>query len=218
MLRVLSSRRRFGGDIAQAVIDRIPENGVLMKRVPFAIALAAVAVAILPAAASASAGVRGVVVSRSHGGLLVATRSGQVVAMKGRASVGSRVVGGRVVGRATHARIHGVVVAAKGATLFVASSRHLVAIHTGRQLAGVGSSSGDKPGAVITSNVSVHANGQLDQEDQSEDGQDNSSRIQVQATVAAMGAGTITLSVNGQTVTVDLPAGLTLPQSLVGRP
>jgi hypothetical protein len=70
---------------------------------------------------------------------------------------------------------------------------------------------------VITSTVTVHADGQLDQEDQNEDGQDNSSTIQVQATVAAVGAGTITLTVNGQNITVDLPAGLTLPQSLVGQ-
>ena len=121
------------------------------------------------------------------------------------------------MGRASRARIHGVVVATKGATVFVASNRHLLAINTGRHLAGAGSSSGDKPGMVITSTVAVHPNGQLDQEDQNEDGQDNSSTIQVQATVAAVGTGTITLTVNGQTVTVDLPAGLTLPQSLVGQ-
>ena len=189
-----------------------------MKRVLLAIALAAVAVAVLPTAASASAGVRGVVVSRSHGSLLVATRSGSVVRMKGSAKVGSRVVGGRVVGRASHARIHGVVVATKGTTLFVASNRHLLAIHTGgRHLAGSGAPSGTAPGTVITSTVTVHADGQLDQEDQSEDGQDNSSTIQIQATVAAVGTGTITLTVNGQNITVDLPAGLTLPQSLVGQ-
>jgi hypothetical protein len=189
-----------------------------MKRVSLAIAVAAVAIAVLPAAASASAGVRGVVVSHSHGSLLVATHSGRVVQIKGSAKVGSRVVGGRVVGRATRPRLHGVVVATKGATLFVASNRHLLAIRTGgRHLAGSGSPSGDTPGTVITSTVNVKGNGELDQEGQSEDGQDNSSTIQIQATVAAVGTGTITLTVNGQNVTVDLPAGLTLPQSLVGQ-
>jgi len=192
-------------------------KGVLMKRLLLTAALGAAALAVLPAAASASAGVRGVVVSRSHGRLLVATRSGRVVELKGHASVGSRIVRGRVVGRATRARIHGVVVATKGATLFVASNHHLVAIRTGRHLAAVGSSSTDKPGTIITSTVAVKANGQLDQEDENEDGQDNSSTIQIQATVAAVGPGTITLTVNGQNITVDLPAGLTLPQSLVGQ-
>jgi hypothetical protein len=39
----------------------------------------------------------------------------------------------------------------------------------------------------------------------------------VQAVVDAVGPGTVTLNVNGTDVTFDLPAGLTLPQSLVGQ-
>ena len=175
---------------------------------------------LVPTSAGATAGatsVRGVVVARSHGALLVATRSGRVVQVKGHASFGSRMVGQRVVGHASRARIHGVVVARRGSTLFVASNRHLLAIRTGRQLAGSGSSSGATPGTVVTSTVTVNANGQLDQEDQTQDGEDCSSTVQVQATIAAIGAGTITLTVNGQDITVNLPGGLTLPQSLVGQ-
>lgn len=171
----------------------------------------AAAMALLPAAAGASAA-HGVVVARSHGKLLLATRSGSVVQMKGHASVGSRLLGGQVVGRASRARIHGIVVARKGATMFVASNRHLLAIRTGSS-----SSSGASPGTVVTSTVAVHRNGQLDQQSETEDGQDCSSTVQVQATVAAVGAGTITLVVNGQNITVNLPGGLTLPQSLVGQ-
>jgi len=186
-------------------------EGVAMKHLLFASAVIAAALALLPAAAGASAA-HGVVVARSHGKLLVATRSGSVFHMKGHASVGSRLVGRQVVGRASRARIHGVVVAHKGSTMFVASNRHLLAIRTGSR-----SSSSATPGTVVTSTVAVHQNGQLDQQSQTDDGQDCSSSVQVQATVAAVGAGTITLVVNGQDITVNLPAGLTLPQSLVGQ-
>lgn len=179
-----------------------------MKHVLSLSALTAAALALLPAAAGASAA-HGVVVARSHGKLLVATRSGSVFQMRGRARVGSRLVGQQVVGRANRARIHGVVVAHKGSTMFVSSNHHLLAIH--------GGSAADRPGTVLTSTVAVHANGRLDQQSQTQDGQDCSSSVQVQATVTAVGAGTITLVVNGQDLTVNLPGGLTLPQSLVGQ-
>jgi hypothetical protein len=194
----------------------IHAKGIVMKRLVLLGAGVAAAAALVPATTGAAT-VRGVVVARSHGTLLVATASGRVVSVKGRARIGSRIVGRQVVGRASYAKIHGVVVATKGSTLFVASNHHLVAIRTGRQLAGTGSGSGDTPGTVITSNVTVNANGQLDEENETEDGQDNSGTLQVQGTVSAVGPGTITLTVNGQDVTLDLPAGLTLPQSLVGQ-
>jgi hypothetical protein len=187
-----------------------------MKLVLFGVAVVAAAAALLPAAAGASA-VRGVVVSRSHGTLLVATRSGRVVAMKGHAALGSRVVGQRVVGHARHARIHGVVVQNKGATTFVAANHHLVAIHErSRHTAGIGTS-GPAPGTVINATVTVNSDGQLNEDDQGEDGQDSSATIAVQATITAVGPGTVTLDVNGTSVTFDLPNGLTLPQSLVGQ-
>jgi hypothetical protein len=187
-----------------------------MKHGLLVVAATVAVVALLPASAAASS-VRGVVVARSHGALLVATHSGSVARIRGHASIGSRLVGRHVVGRASTARIHGVVVARKGSTMFVASNHHLLAIRTGRQLAGTGSSSGATPGTVITSTVVVHRSGRLDQQNETEDGQQCSDTVQVQATVAAVGPGTITLTVNGQDITLNLPGGLTLPQSLVGQ-
>jgi hypothetical protein len=184
------------------------------------VAATVAAMVLVPTSSGATAGApspRGVVVAHSRGALLVATRSGRVVQVKGHARIGSRMVGRQAVGHAGRARIHGVVVARRGSTLFVASNRHLLAIRTGRHLAGSGSSSGPTPGTVVTSTVAVHQNGQLDQQTQTQDGQDCSGTVQVQATVAAVGAGTITLTVNGQDITVNLPGGLTLPQSLVGQ-
>src|SRR5262249_36614591 len=126
-------------------------------------------------AAGAQKSVRGVVVSRSHGKLLVATRTGRVMAVKGRAAIGSRVVGRHGVGHARHARIHGVVVMTKGSTMFVASNRHLLAIHRGRNLAGTGSNSGTKPGTILTSTVTVHKSGLLNEDDEDDQGEDSDS-------------------------------------------
>jgi hypothetical protein len=64
--------------------------------------------------------------------------------------------------------------------------------------------------------VTVKDNGELDEQNEDEVGRVNGN-LSVQATVTAVGAGTVTLSVNGQPVTVNLPAGLTLPSSVVGQ-
>jgi hypothetical protein len=188
-----------------------------MKYVLLAVAAVAAATTLASSAAGAQKSVRGVVVSRSHGRLLVATRTGRVVAEKGRAAIGSRVVGRRVVGHARRARIHGVVVLKKGSTMFVASNHHLVAIHKGRSLAGVGSNSGPAPGTILTSTVTVNKSGLLNEDNEDDQGQDSDSTVAVQAVVDAVGQGTVTLNVNGTDVTFDLPAGLTLPQSIVGQ-
>src|SRR4029079_2377091 len=41
--------------------------------------------------------------------------------------------------------------------------------------------------------------------------------LTIQATVKAVAAGSVTLDVQGQSVAVPLPAGLTLPATLVGK-
>src|SRR5947209_2080068 len=98
---------------SEAVVTRsartsTDEKGPVMKHAFLVSAVIAAAVALLPAAAGATAA-RGVVVARSHSKVLLATRSGSVVQMKSHASVGSRLVGGQVAGRANKARIHGIV-------------------------------------------------------------------------------------------------------------
>jgi hypothetical protein len=69
---------------------------------------------------------------------------------------------------------------------------------------------------VVTTNVSIQ-NGELEEEDETEVGQVNASSLTVQATIKAVGTGTVTLDVQGRSITVSLPAGLTLPASLVGQ-
>ena len=188
-----------------------------LKGVLLIIGVATAALALWPAGAGA-ANLRGVVVGKQHGLLLVATPSGTVQAVRGSASIGSRLDGARVVGRAAKARIHGIVVKRVGTTLFLSSNRHLLAVHTGRRLAAVAPTPGTSaaPGAVVNETVGVTPNGQLDEQDENEVGQ-VSGNIAVQATITAVGAGTVTLSVNGQPLTVNLPGGLTLPASVVGQ-
>src|SRR3954463_1577269 len=185
-----------------------------LRGVLLIIGVATAALALWPAGAGA-ADLRGVVVGKQHGLLLVATPSGVVQAVRGRASIGSRLAGTQVVGRATKARIHGIVVKRIGTTLFLSSNKHLLAVHTGRVPAAV-SPTPTQPGTVVNATVGVKENGELDEQNEDDVGQ-VAGNIQVQATITAVGAGTVTLSVNGQSLTVNLPGGLTLPASLVGQ-
>ena len=191
-----------------------------LKLVLPVLALAAAGAAFWPAAGGAAT-FKGVVVAKQHGTLLVTSPSGVVRAVSGRAAVGSRVaVSGRtvnVIGHAHTALVRGIVVRRVGTTMFLSSNRHLLAIHNARRLAGTATSTtAPQPGAGVEAQVAV-ANGDLEEQDEQEVGQANSSSIPVQATISAVGAGTVTLNVQGQTLTVNLPAGLTLPASLVGQ-
>jgi hypothetical protein len=199
-----------------------------MKRLSLIFAVAAV-VAVWPAS-SGAATFKGVVVAKQHGALLVASPAGVVTAVAGRASIGSRVTvsGGRVtvVGRAHVARIRGIVVRRVGATMFLSSNRHLVAVHTGRVLASVSDTTPPPAtpapatpatGDIVSAQVTIGSGGELDEDSAENLGSSNASSLQVQAVVAAVGPGTVTLTVGTQTLTVPLPAGLTLPASMVGQ-
>jgi hypothetical protein len=182
-------------------------------------AMAAVTAALWPAAGSAAT-FKGIVVAKQRGTLLVASPAGLVRAASGNAAVGSRVVlaGGHatVVGRATKARIRGIVVRHVGTTLFISSNRHLLALHTARVLADTTPTTPTAPGTIVSAQVGI-SNGELDDEGETELGQVSGSTLAVQATIAAVAPGSVTLNVQGQTLTVPLPVGLTLPASLVGQ-
>jgi hypothetical protein len=182
-------------------------------------AIAAMTAALWPAAGSAAT-FKGIVVAKQRGTLLVASPAGLVRTAGGNAAVGSRVVlgGGHatVVGHATKARIRGIVVRRIGATLFISSNRHLLALHKARVLASTTPTTPAAPGTIVSAQVDI-SNGQLEEQDETEVGQVSGTTLAVQATIAAVGPGTVTLNVQGQTLTVPLPAGLTLPSSLIGQ-
>jgi hypothetical protein len=193
-----------------------------MKRLVQIAAVIAV-IGVWPAASSAAT-FKGVVVAKQRGTVLVASPAGLVRSATGSAAVGSRVVlsGGHatVVGRAHTARIRGIVVRRVGTTLFLASNKHLVAIHTARRLASVSTTplppitttiGTPTIGTPVVSQVTINGNGELDEDSSETVGQSTSGDIQVQAVVAGVAAGTVTLTVGTQTLTVPLPAGVTPP-------
>ena len=185
------------------------------------VVVAATVAALWPAAGSAAT-VSGVVVAKQRGTLLVASPSGLINAVNGRAAVGSRITltGGRatIVGHSRIAHIHGIVVRRIGTTLILSSNRHLVAIHKARLLADANPTTPTtpQPGAVVNTTVTT-TNGELDEENEDQVGQVAASTIQVQAVVASVGTGTLTLTVQGQSLVVPLPAGLTFSSSIVGQ-
>jgi hypothetical protein len=188
-----------------------------MKKLLFATALAAAAV--FPTSAFAGT-FSGVVVGKGGGNLAVAAKGGLVrtVHSSAQVRVGARVkVNGaqvRVVGVAHRARIHGVVVRRLRGTTFLAAGRSLIAVRStsGRRLAAV--AAGPSSGAVVNANVAI-SGGQLTQQSMQVVGHDNT--VTIQAPVTAVGPGTVTVTVNGQPLTIQLPAGIQLPASLVGQ-
>ena len=190
-----------------------------MKRVLLPAVAAALVLAAPAAASPSAASMRGVVVGKQHGVLLVASSRGVIRAVSGRAAVGARVLvsGGRVVatvGRTHSAVIRGVVVRRSGTVVFLSAARHLLVVHaTGRRLASATDTT-PPPGTVVQTTVGIDDQGEL--QDQGEQQLGQSGQVQIQALVTAVGSGTVTVTVNGQQLTIPLPAGLTLPTSLVG--
>jgi hypothetical protein len=182
----------------------------MMKRIVLVVVAAGV-VAVWPAA-SGAATFGGVVVAKQRTTLLVASPAGVVRAVAGHAALGARVVvaGGRarVVGRAHVARVRGIVIRRLASTLFLSSNHHLVALRAAP------GSARERPGEIVTTRVSIE-NGAVEEEEAEDLG--DTPAAQVQALVTAVAPGSITLSVNGQSLTIRLPAGLTLPASLVGQ-
>ena len=186
-----------------------------MKRLSL-LAVAFGLVAALPAHALAAT-FKGVVVGRSGTTIAVAGAKGAVHTIRGHARIGAvvRVTGAkvRVVGRAHRAHVHAVVVRRLGRTTFVAAGRSLLAIHGRRALAAL-SGRGLSTGSVVNATVGI-AGGSLTNQGMQVAGRQVS--VTIQAPVTAVAPGSITVTVNGQPLTIALPEGLTLPASLVGQ-
>jgi hypothetical protein len=184
------------------------------------------AVAAWPAA-SGAATFKGTVVAKERGKLLVASPAGFVRAVSGSAALGARVTvnGGsaKVVGRAHTAHLRGVVIRRLGATMYISSNHHVVAVRNAKtRLLSSANDTTPAPttpttptaGAVVSTTVTVTDTG-LDEDQTDVVGHQGS--VQIQAQVVSVAAGTVTLLINGTQVPVNLPAGLTLPSTLVGQ-
>jgi hypothetical protein len=190
-----------------------------MTRCLLAASALALVLAMPAGAARAGGSTSGVVVGVQHGLLLVASPAGLVQTVSGRASIGTRVlVSGsrlmRTLGRTRHALIEGVVVRRSGRMMFLSAAHHLLVIHTSARRPASLADAPPAPGSVVQTTVAIDDQGELDDQGDHQLGQ--SGQIQVQAVVNAVGTGTVTLTVNGQLLTIPLPAGLTLPASLIG--
>ncbi len=196
-----------------------------MTKLFLLIALVAAA-AIYPMAANAapSSSSTGIVVARSGHLIAIASPSGavQTVRSSSRARVGARVryTGSvvSVIGRARSAHIRGVVVRRSSGRLVLAAGHSLVTLRSGgRRLSGLAgnSTSTPAPGTTVDTTTSITSSGQLNLTSLTTGGSVGS--IQIQATVQSVAPGVITLVVNGQAIQFTLPAGLTLPPSLVGQ-
>lgn len=194
-----------------------------MKRILLVSIVAALAAA-GPAVASPF---KGVVVGKTRAGVLVAGSNGVVRSVNAHARIGARVaVSGsslHVFGTARRAAIRGVVVRHTSRMTVLSAARGLIVVRSGRHLADAtppatptttSTTTQTQPGDVVKTDVTIGAQGELDEQDSEDLGQ--TGQVQVQAVVASVGAGTVTLTVNGQTLTLPLPAGLTLPDSAVG--
>jgi len=193
---------------------------VLKKLVVLVAGAAVITAGPVIAATRSAAPVNGVVVSSEHGIVLVAAGNGAVRAVHGRFAVGARVAtrNGRLgkTGTARRAVIRGVVVRSQKSVTFVSAAHRIIAIHTARTVTSARDTSPSRPtpGTVVQTTVGIGGQGELEQEDEQPLG--GTGQIQVQTTVGAVGPGTVTVIVNGQPLTIALPAGLTLPSSIVG--
>jgi hypothetical protein len=190
-----------------------------MRKVVF---LAATFVAALTAgsalAANQSAPAAGIVIGSQHGVLLVASPTGAVRTFAGHATIGDRItIAGthlRVTGRAHLAIVRGVVVRHRGNLTFLSAAKHVIVVRSAARKVASASDTTPAPGTVVQETVGIGNSGDLEQENEQQVG--TSSDVAVQAVVTSVGTGTVTITVNGQALTIPLPAGLTLPASIVG--
>lgn len=206
-----------------------------MKRIFFAAAAAALAAAAFPAL-SAAASFTGTVVSQQAGRhvLVVASASGAARTVHTGASLRAgtlvAVVAGvrpdgtfaatrvRALGHTSRARITGVVIRRTGALTFLSANRSVLVVRgAGRRLASA-ADGGPQPGTVATVTVTVSGQGTLNTVTITPASETTS--IVIQATVAAVTpatattAGSLTLTINGQTLVIPLPAGTVLPATV----
>jgi hypothetical protein len=189
-----------------------------MRKLAF---LAATLVAALPAgsalAANHAAPFVGVVVGSQHGVLLVASPSGVVRTTAGHTAIGERIsiAGNRIhlLGRVHRALVRGVVVRHRGNLTFLSAARQVIVVRSARNVASARDTA-PAPGTMVQETVGIGENGELDEQNEQEVGA--ADQVEVQAVITAVAPGTVTITVNGQSLTIPLPAGLTLPASLVG--
>jgi hypothetical protein len=157
--------------------------------------------------------------SQRGGVLLVTGPRGLVRLVHGHARVGTRVDvrSGRVLhvyGLAKGARIRGIVVRRTNGDTFLSVAGRMLVIHRGGRHLSSASSDGINPGDVVSALVSFATGGGLAEQEVEDLGHEDGATVQ--ATITAVGAGSVTISVGTQSLTIPLPSGVTIPDTAVG--
>jgi hypothetical protein len=200
-------------------------------------------------AASGSAGstatLKGVVIARmpAQGEFVLASAGGRTTTMRARSlpapgtilrasafrlSDGtSAATGLRTLGRVRRTSFRGVLVRTVGSTSFFAAGRNVVVVHTASRSVASARSLADSsplsPGDAAEVEVTIAADGQLDEDSLTPTPSGDASNVTLQVTIAAVTpatattAGSITLTINGQPLVIPLPAGTVLPPAFVAN-
>jgi hypothetical protein len=193
-----------------------------------------------PATASASV-VKGVVISRlpARGEVVVAAANGHATALRApllpaigsviRASTfrladGTWATRGLALqGHVRRASFHGVLIRTVARSSFFSAGGSIVVVHRGsRSLASARSDAPLAPGEAADVEVTI-AGGALDEDAATPMPAENANELTLQVTVTAVTPatattpGSLTLSINGQTLVLALPAGTVLPADIVAN-
>jgi hypothetical protein len=149
-----------------------------------------------------------------------AAKAGSVVSVNAAVRADGTFTASRVsvVGHTKKAHIRGVIVARAHGVTFVSGNRSVLAVHSRRALASVGTGT-PLPGTVANIGVTIGVAGALTQTSATMVGV--STNIVIQATVdsltpaTATTAGSLVLKIGTETFTIPLAAGTTLPATIV---
>ena len=212
-----------------------------MRKAAFVPLLAALAFA-APAAAGTGHVLKGVVIARlpHQGELVIAAASGHTTTLRAPVLPGTgTVIAARafglsdgtsatshlsVVGHARRARFNGILVRTVGGTSFFAVGHSVVATHSpARSISSARSDAPLQPGEAAEIEVTITAGGTLNEDSVTPKPADDANEVNLQVTIVsvtpatATTAGSLTLTINGQTLVIPLPAGTVLPPAFVAN-
>ena len=133
----------------------------------------------------------------------------------------------RVLGHVHRTSFRGVLVRTVGGTSFFAAGHNVVVVHAAARSVASARSLADSsplsPGDAADIEVTIGAGGELDEDSVTPTPSDDANKVTLQVTIAAVtpatatAAGSITLTINGQTLVIPLPAGTVLPPAFVAN-
>jgi uncharacterized membrane protein YgcG len=211
-----------------------------MKKTLLVLVLAGLAVA-APASAGTAPTLRGVVISRlpAQGELVIASPNGTTTTVRSPSlpAMGTRVKTSTfalsdgtsaarkltVVGRVHRVRFSGVLVRTSATTSFFAVGRSVIAVHTPARSLASATSTGLVPGEGAEIEVTITPAGALNEDSATPTHSHDADELNLQITIAAVAPatattpGSLTLTIDGQTLVIPLAPGTVLPATFVAN-